>query len=90
MLIIKLLVYTCYYSKFRVSVGIKMSLGKVNIVILWFHYLMQYKFILSRSMKLLSNITLSQHLELKLLKHCEKSILVGNGINIGITKKDEY
>jgi hypothetical protein len=53
---------TRYHSKCRISVGIKMTLGKENklcIVILWFDYLTPYKVILNPSKKRLSNITSS-------------------------------
>jgi len=54
--------YTRYHSKYWLSVGIKMTLGKENyltIVILWFDYLTLYKVILNPSKKGLSNITSS-------------------------------
>ncbi|MFT5002768.1 MAG: hypothetical protein ACI952_001116, partial [Flavobacteriales bacterium] len=50
------------HSKCRISVGIKISLGKENnlsIVILWFDYLTPYKVILNPSKRCLSNITSS-------------------------------
>ncbi|HBY88267.1 MAG TPA: hypothetical protein DEO86_20640 [Colwellia sp.] len=62
--------------------GIKMALDKGNtlsIVILWFQYLTQSTVILNPPKKRLSNITSSQRLELKLLKHSETCILNDNG-----------
>ena len=65
--------YTRYHSKCRHSVGIKVTLGKVNnlsIVILWFGYLTQYKVTLNPSKKGLSNITTSLHLFVRTLHGC--------------------